>query len=231
MGCSLISRLIIGLLKVWLNSEEFYLVLLIFFRGAKCVLGWDWARWRSSRRSDADGGEAGTVDAAPTAGYGRATSADWTNAELCDVQSPSVSIGCQCETTFMTVHSVHRNPRATVSLQLLFFLSMIECFTGEGGAGELLGVEAVRTFLWRILADRQRVGATLVLGGELVAETAQILRATSKNPHSILTESPSDFTVCFFFTFRSVGHDMTTALFDRWRIIFQTCFELVNREF
>ena len=121
MGCSLISRLIIGLLKVWLNSEEFYLVLLIFFRGAKCVLGWDWARWRSSRRSDADGGEAGTVDAAPTAGYGRATSADWTNAELCDVQSPSVSIGCQCETTFMTVHSVHRNPRATVSLQLLFF--------------------------------------------------------------------------------------------------------------
>lgn len=108
-----------------------------------------------------------------------------------------------------------QSPRYCFATAFVFFLSMIECFTGEGGAGELLGVEAVRTFLWRILADRQRVGATLVLGGELVAETAQILRATSKNPHSILTESPSDFTVCFFFTFRSVGHDMTTALFDR----------------
>lgn len=47
--------------------------------------------------------------------------------------------------------------------------------SGERSAGELLGVQVVRAFLRRVLFDRQRVGTSRILSGELVAESAQIL--------------------------------------------------------
>ena len=43
---------------------------------------------------------------------------------------------------------------------------------GEGGAGELFGIQAVGAALRRIAAARQRAGQRL--GGKLVAESAEI---------------------------------------------------------
>jgi hypothetical protein len=66
------------------------------------------------------------------------------------------------------------------SLQELNERSALILLTGERCSWQLLGIETIRTLLWIILANRQRSWTSLVLAGELAAESREILKNTSR---------------------------------------------------